>query len=211
MFPDKCLAFRLELVDEFTKIVQSARENFGNSSTNSKAHIRKLERILMKLYRWNVSLLFNQTCLNKRLLPNYTHTHTHTHIYTYTSAQAEYDKVISKQSFEFRDFPSRLVTIPRLKSSVCPTILPIAGGRIIGFILFPWLLALYEMLTDLSRIWTCVFISISYNSIHYTINGSSIYLSIYIIYIYIYIFTYLCKYKRQLMVAWAAFSAHYPK
>ena len=37
-----------------------------NSSTQfeTKALIRKLERILIKLYRQNVSLLFNQTCLN---------------------------------------------------------------------------------------------------------------------------------------------------
>ena len=49
----------------------------------TKTLIRKLERMLIKLYRQNVSLLFNQTCLNERLLPNYTHTHTHTHIYIY--------------------------------------------------------------------------------------------------------------------------------
>ena len=30
-----------------------------------------------------MSLLFNQTRLNERRLPNYTHTHTHTHIYIY--------------------------------------------------------------------------------------------------------------------------------
>ena len=48
-----------------------------NTSTNS----RTPERILIKLFRQNVSLLFNQTCLNERLLPNHTHTHTHTHIY----------------------------------------------------------------------------------------------------------------------------------
>ena len=36
--------------------------------------LRKLEKILIKLYRQNVSLLFNQ---------KHTHTHTHTHIYIY--------------------------------------------------------------------------------------------------------------------------------
>ena len=41
----------------------------------SKTLIRKLESILIKLYRQNVSLLFNQTCLNERLLPNYTYIH----------------------------------------------------------------------------------------------------------------------------------------
>ena len=39
--------------------------------------------------------------------------------------------------FEF-SFPSPwLVASPRLKNLVCPTILPITGGRIIGFIPFP--------------------------------------------------------------------------
>ena len=37
----------------------------------------------MILYRQNVSLLFNQTCVNEVLLADYTHTHTHTHIYIY--------------------------------------------------------------------------------------------------------------------------------
>ena len=51
----------------------------------TKTLIRKLERILIKFYRRNASLLFNQTCLNEKLLSNYahTHTHTHTHIYIY--------------------------------------------------------------------------------------------------------------------------------
>ena len=34
-------------------------------------------------HKRNVSLLFNQTCLNERLLPNYTPTHTHIHTHTH--------------------------------------------------------------------------------------------------------------------------------
>ena len=53
---------------------ESARDNFGKFihqfQTETKTLIRKLERILIKLYRQNVSLLFNQTCLNEQLLPN---------------------------------------------------------------------------------------------------------------------------------------------
>ena len=49
----------------------------------TKTLIRKLERILIRLYRQNVSLLFDQACLNEGLQPDYTHTHTHTHIYIY--------------------------------------------------------------------------------------------------------------------------------
>ena len=56
---------------------ESAQDNFGEFicqfQPKTKTPIRKLERIL-KLYRQNVSLLFNQT---------YTHTHTHTHTYIY--------------------------------------------------------------------------------------------------------------------------------
>ena len=64
-----------------------ARDNFGKfinqflPETNTL--IRKHERNLSKLYRQHLSLLFNETCFNERLLPNYTHTHTHTHIYIY--------------------------------------------------------------------------------------------------------------------------------
>ena len=38
---------------------------------------------LNKIIHIKLSLLFNQTGLYERLLPNYTHTHTHTHTHTY--------------------------------------------------------------------------------------------------------------------------------
>ena len=52
---------------------------------NQDTYQETWKKSLIKLYRQNVSLLFNQTCLNERLLPNctHTHTHTHTHIYIY--------------------------------------------------------------------------------------------------------------------------------
>ena len=57
---------------------QSTWDKFGKFihqfQPETKTLIRKLERILRKLYRQNMSLLFNQTCLNERLLPKYTHT-----------------------------------------------------------------------------------------------------------------------------------------
>ena len=63
---------------------ESAWDNFGKFihrfQPETKILIRKLERILIKLYRQNVSLLFNQTCLNEGLLPNYTHTYIYIHI-----------------------------------------------------------------------------------------------------------------------------------
>ena len=47
---------------------ESVWDNFGKfikqSQPETKTFIRKLERLLIKLYRQNVSLLFNQTCLN---------------------------------------------------------------------------------------------------------------------------------------------------
>ena len=65
------------------EVSESARDNFGKFiyqfEPESKTLIRKLERILNKLYRQNVFLLFNKTYLNERIQPNHTHTHTHTH------------------------------------------------------------------------------------------------------------------------------------
>ena len=67
---------------------ESARDNFAEFihqfQPETKTLIRKLERILTKLYRQNVSLLSIQTCANETLLPNYTHTITHTHTHTHT-------------------------------------------------------------------------------------------------------------------------------
>ena len=64
---------------------EGAQDNFGKFihqfQPETRTLIRKLERILIKLYRQNVALLFNQTCLNEKLLPNDTHTHTHIYIY----------------------------------------------------------------------------------------------------------------------------------
>ena len=75
------------------------------------------------------------------------------------------------QQVWIQSFPSlRAVTIPSLKGPVCPTMLPIAGGRIIGFIPFPSILVLCEMQTASSRIWTQVAISITYYNIYYTMN-----------------------------------------
>ena len=65
---------------------ESARDNFGKFidqfQPETKILIRKLERILIKFYWQNLSLLFNQTYLNEKLLPN-NNTHTHTQRHTY--------------------------------------------------------------------------------------------------------------------------------
>ena len=49
-----------------------------------------------------------------------------------------------------------------------PYYLPIAGGRIIGFIPFPRVLVICEMQSVLYRIWTRVAVFISYDDNHYT-------------------------------------------
>ena len=54
-----------------------------------------------------------------------------------------------------------------------PYYLPIAGRRIIGFITFPRVLVLCEIQSALSRIWTHVGVSISYDDNHYA-TGTSI-------------------------------------
>ena len=60
--------------------------------------------------------------------------------------------IVDYNRFKF-SFPSpRPVAIPGIKSPVCPTILSIAGWRIVGFIAFPSKFQLCEIQTVLSRI-----------------------------------------------------------
>ena len=54
--------------------------------------------------------------------------------------------------------------------------LPIAGGRIIGFIPFPRVLVLCEMQSVSSRIWTRIAMSISYEDNHYTTGTPKTYI-----------------------------------
>ena len=72
---------------------ESAQDNFGKFihqlEPETKILIRKLERILMKLYRQNVSLLFNQT---HRQTDTNTHTDTRTQIYIYIYIERERER-----------------------------------------------------------------------------------------------------------------------
>ena len=59
--------------------------------------------------------------------------------------------------------------------------LPIAGGRIIGFIPSPRVLVLCEMQSGPSRIWTRVAVSISYDDNDYTTGTSMLYKSMIVV------------------------------
>ena len=67
---------------------------------------------------------------------------------------------------------SKASCLTRTEEPSLPYYLPIAGGRIIGFIPFPRVLMLCEMQSVLSRIWTHVAMSISYNDNNYTTDTS---------------------------------------
>ena len=99
------------------------------------------------------------------------------------------------------------VAIPRLKSPVCPIILPIGWGRIVGFIPFPKILELCKIKTAPCRIWTQFHVSISYNNIHNTTCSSYIY-----IYIYIYICIYVCVYiyNENFRIWWLLWQLNIP-
>ena len=58
-----------------------------------------------------------------------------------------------------------------------PYYLPIAGGRIMGFMPFPRVLVQCEMQSVSSSIWTRVFVSISYDDNRYTTGTSNFYSS----------------------------------
>ena len=67
---------------------------------------------------------------------------------------------------------SKTICLTKAEEPSLPYYLPIAGGRIIGFIPFPRVLALCEMQSVTSRIWTVVTVSISYDDNHYTTGTS---------------------------------------
>ena len=97
-------------------------------------------------------------------------------IFTNTSARAGYDTMSifkrgltglsSELSF------SKISCLTKAEEPSLPYYLPIAGGRIIGFIPFPRILVLCEMQSVSSRIWTRVTVSISYDDNHYTTGTS---------------------------------------
>ena len=80
-----------------------AQDNFGKFinqfQPENKILIRKLERILNKLYRQNLSLLFNQTCLKERLLPNNKYTYIYIYIYIYIYCHPQPDCFVVSQLF----------------------------------------------------------------------------------------------------------------
>ena len=88
------------------------------------------------------------------------------------SARAGYDtRSIFKQSLTGlnSEFSFSLTScLTKAEEPSLPYYLPIAGGRIIGFIPFPRVLVLREMQSVSSRIWTRVAVSISYGDNHYT-------------------------------------------
>ena len=71
------------------------------------------------------------------------------------------------------EFSFKTGCLTKAEEPSLPYYLPIAGGRIIGFIPFPRVLVLCEMQSLSSRIWTCVSVSISYDNNLYT-TGTSI-------------------------------------
>ena len=97
-------------------------------------------------------------------------------VFTNPSTWAGYDTDQSyKQSFiglnaEFFFFYCDI----KIKEPSQSYYLPKDRGRIIGFISFVMVLALCEMQTDLSRIWTQVTMSISYNNSHDTTRALNI-------------------------------------
>ena len=70
--------------------------------------------------------------------------------------------------FEFRIFLLLDWYLTKAKEFNLPYYLPIAGERIIGFIPFPRVLALCEMQSASSRIWTRAAVSISHDNNHST-------------------------------------------
>ena len=101
-------------------------------------------------------------------------------LFTNPSARAGYDtRSIFKRSLTGFNSEFSFSSTSCLTKAEEPSLsysLPIAGGRIIGFIPFPRVLVLCEMQSFSSRIWTRVAMSISYDDNDYT-TGTSLFKS----------------------------------
>ena len=97
-------------------------------------------------------------------------------LYTNPSARAGYDtRSIFKRSLTGlnSEFSFSLTScLTKAEEHSLSYYLPIAGGRIIGFIPFPRVLVLCEMQSVSSKIWTRVAVSISYDDNDYTTGTS---------------------------------------
>ena len=107
-------------------------------------------------------MVLNDICKNQILFD----------IFTKPSTRAGYDtRSIFKRSLTGlnTEFPfSSTSYLTKAEEPILPYYLPIAGGRVIGFIPFPRVLVQCEMLSVSSRIWTRFAMSISYDDNHYT-------------------------------------------
>ena len=93
-------------------------------------------------------------------------------IFTNPSARAGYDtRSVFKRSLTGLNSEysfSYTSCLTKAEEPSLPYYLPIAGGRIIGFIPFSRVLELCEMQSASTRIWTRIAMSISYDDNHYT-------------------------------------------
>ena len=87
-------------------------------------------------------------------------------IFTNPSARSIFKRSLTGLNSEFSFSYTSYLTKAEEPSQ--PYYLPIAGGRIIGFISFPRVLVLCEMQSVSSEIWTRVAVSISCDDNHYT-------------------------------------------
>ena len=99
-------------------------------------------------------------------------------LFTNPSARAGYDtRSIFKWSltgFNSEFSFSETCCLTKAEEPSLSYYLPIAGGRIIGFIPFPSVLVLREMQSVSSSIWTRVTVSISYDDNHYTTGSCNL-------------------------------------
>ena len=146
-------------------------------------YIRMLRAILNKSWRyfhtrwnlsetsWQVHLPRKQCHINRDTRLAKAWTAAERVIFTNPSARAGYDtRSIFKRSLTGlkSEFSFSLTSCLTKAEEPNLSYLPIAGGRIIGFIPFPRVLVLWEMQSVSSRIWTRIVASNSYDDNHYT-------------------------------------------
>ena len=122
-------------------------------------------------------LIFNKFDCGLPLFPMMGNIYIIIFIFTNPSTQAGYDtRSIFKRSLTGwnSEFSFSYTSCPtKAEEFSLPYNLPVAGGRIVGFIPFLRVLVLCEMLSVSSRILTRIAVSISYDDNHYTTGTST--------------------------------------
>ena len=139
----------------------------------------------------HIYIIYIQRCVHVHIRIHtqiHTHTHTHTCVYIFTNPYAwvrcdtRSVTKLSSTSLNSESTFSSTGCQTKAKEYSLSYYLPIAWGRIVGFMPFPRISALCKIQTASFKIWTWVAMTIFYDYNQYNTGTSNVYIYIYILF-----------------------------